>query len=137
MNKIIQLRRSLMFIVALMIFADYSAGSGQKVKEQSYPIPENINKIFETSCFQCHGKKGGRLPKTRLNFSRWAAYGASKEIEKASMICSAVSKGAMPPRRIREANPELIPTKEQADLICSWAESLKAGEYKLQNSPKN
>jgi mono/diheme cytochrome c family protein len=129
MKKIIKLRRSFLLLVAFLILGDYSSGFSQKTKEQSYPIPENINKIFETSCFQCHGKKGRRLPKTRLNFSRWEAYGVSKKVEKASMICSVVSKGSMPPRRIRESNPELILTKEQAQLICSWAESLKAGKY--------
>jgi hypothetical protein len=74
----------------------------------------------------CHGSQGGRLPGARLNFSRWKGYGAAKEVEKASLICSAVRKGKMPPRLVRDSKPENIPTKEQADLICKWAEALKA-----------
>jgi len=74
----------------------------------------------------CHGFKGGRFPKSRLNLSRWAMYGAAKEKEKASLICTTLSKGAMPPKSIRKSKPGLIPTKEQIDLICRWAESLKS-----------
>jgi len=101
---------------------------GQMGKEQTNPIPENINKIFQTSCMICHGNDGKMLPKAKLNFSKWAEYGAAKEAEKASSTCSMVTKGIMPPKSIRKSNPELIPTKEQADLICKWAESLKPKE---------
>jgi hypothetical protein len=74
----------------------------------------------------CHGDSGGRLPKSRLYFSRWAGYGTAKEVEKASLICSSVRKSKMPPKSARNSKPELIPTKEQIDLICKWAESLKS-----------
>jgi cytochrome c5 len=117
--KIIQLA----FIAML---ATIRIASGQSEKKQPFPIPENINKIFKTSCMQCHGSDGGRLPKSRLNFARWTGYGATKEAEKALLICSTLSKGKMPPKSVRESNPELIPTKEQVDLICKWADSLKS-----------
>ena len=111
----------------IMVFlANICIASGQTGKKQQFPIPENINKIFQTSCMPCHGDNGGRLPKSRLYFSRWAVYGAAKEAEKASLICSAVRKGKMPPKSVRDSKPELIPTKEQVDLICNWAESLKS-----------
>lgn len=99
--------------------------SAQGGKEQPYPIPDDINNIFKTSCMSCHGSEGGRFPKSRLNFSRWASYGRAKEAEKASAICSRVSKGTMPPKIARDSNPETIPTKEQIDLICKWAETIK------------
>lgn len=113
-----------MFLIAML--ANIGILSGQTVKERNFPIPDSINKIFQTSCMPCHGSQGGRLPGARLNFSRWKGYGAAKEVEKASLICSAVRKGKMPPRLVRESKPENIPTKEQADLICKWAEALKA-----------
>lgn len=113
-----------MFLIAML--ANIGILSGQTLKERNFPIPDSINKIFQTSCMPCHGSQGGRLPGARLNFSRWKGYGAAKEAEKASLICSAVRKGKMPPRLVRESKPENIPTKEQADLICKWAEALKA-----------
>jgi mono/diheme cytochrome c family protein len=113
-----------MFLIAML--TNIGILSGQTMKERNFPIPDSINKIFQTSCMPCHGSQGGRLPGARLNFSRWKGYGAAKETEKASLICSAVRKGAMPPKLVRESKPENIPTKEQADLICKWAETLKA-----------
>lgn len=110
----------------IVLLANTYIASGQTDKKQQFPIPENINKVFQTSCMPCHGSKGGRLPKSRLCFSRWAGYGTAKEIEKASLICSAVRRGKMPPKLIRDSKPELIPTKEQVDLICNWAEILKS-----------
>lgn len=112
--------------MVITILANICIASGQTGKKQQFPIPDNINKIFQTSCMPCHGDNGGRLPKSRLYFSRWAGYGAAKETEKASLICSAVSRGKMPPKSARDSKPELIPTKEQADLICKWAELLKS-----------
>jgi mono/diheme cytochrome c family protein len=109
----------------VIILINIQIASGQTGNKQQSPIPENINKIFHSSCMPCHGDNGGRLPKSRLYFSRWAGYGAAKEAEKASLICSSVRKGKMPPKSVRDSKPKLIPTKEQIDLICNWAESLK------------
>jgi hypothetical protein len=117
-----------MAIIAIM--ANIRIASGQSEKKQPFPISENINKIFQTSCMQCHGSDGGRLPKSKLNFSRWAGYGAAKEAEKALLICSTLMKGKMPPNSVRDSNPELVPTKEQVDSICKWAESLKSEKEK-------
>jgi hypothetical protein len=126
MKKVYYFSNKLWQIAMIIFLAIICSASGQTRKEQQFPIPENINNIFQTSCMPCHGAKGGRLPTARLNFSRWAGYGAAKESEKASLICSAIRKGAMPPRSARDSKPELIPTKEQIDLICKWAGSLKS-----------
>lgn len=114
----------------LVILVNIRIVSGQTGKEQPLPIPENINIIFQNSCMPCHGVKGGRLPTARLNFSRWKGYGAAKEAEKASLICSTLRKGAMPPKSVRNSKPELTPAKEQIDLICKWAVSLKTKKEK-------
>ena len=109
----------------IVMLASIQITSGQTGQKQTSPIPENINKIFQTSCYGCHGSNGRILPMTKLNFSKWAEYGAEKETEKASKICSMLNEGLMPPKSSRKSNPELIPTKEQTALICKWAESLK------------
>jgi mono/diheme cytochrome c family protein len=124
MRKIFHILGVLVKAVLIINLANIRVASGQTSEKQEFPIPENINMIFQTSCLPCHGNNGGRLPKSKLNFSRWEAYGAAKEKEKSSSICTEVRKGKMPPRSARESNPELIPTKEQIDLICKWAESL-------------
>jgi mono/diheme cytochrome c family protein len=115
-------------MVIIVMLGSVQITSGQTVKEQTSPIPDDINKIFQTSCFACHGSNGRMLPMAKLNFSKWAEYGAEKEAEKASKICSVLTEGLMPPKSVRKSNPELIPTKEQIALICKWAETLKPKE---------
>jgi cytochrome c553 len=130
MKKLFHCNNLLSQMAIIALIANIRIASGQTEKKQQFPIPEYINKIFQTSCMPCHGNDGGRLPKSKLNFSRWAAYDSAKEIDKASSICYELRKGKMPPKSARESNPELIPTLEQMDLICKWAESLKPEKEK-------
>ena len=115
-------------MIIIVLLASTRITSGQTVKEPTSPIPEDINKIFQASCYSCHSINGKLLPMTKLNFSKWAEYGSAKEAEKANKICSVLTEELMPPKSTRKSNPELIPTKEQIALICKWAESLKPKE---------
>lgn len=126
MKKLFYTGSMLCQVSLIVTLVNIHIASGQAGKEKHFPIPDDINKIFQTSCMPCHGEKGGRLPGARLNFSRWAGYGAVREAEKASAICSSVRRGTMPPRSVRESKPDLILKKEQVDLVCKWAESLKS-----------
>lgn len=128
MKKYFRFNGLLWQMVIIVLLASTRITSGQTVKEQTSPIPEDINKIFQTSCYSCHGINGKLLPIAKLNFSKWAEYGAAKEAEKASKICSVLTEELMPPKSARKSNPELIPTKEQIAIICKWAESLKPKE---------
>jgi mono/diheme cytochrome c family protein len=128
MKKLFRFNCLLCQMVMMVMLGSIRITSGQTVKEQTSPIPDDINKIFQTSCFKCHGSNGRMLPMAKLNFSKWAEYGVEKEGEKASKICSMLTEGLMPPKSVRKSNPELIPTKEQIALICKWAESLKPKE---------
>jgi mono/diheme cytochrome c family protein len=130
MKKLFYFNGMLCLSAIIGILANIRIASCQTGKEQQFPIPEDVNNIFQTSCMPCHGSDGGRYPKSRLNFSRWAGYDTVKKAEKASSICARVRKGTMPPKIVRDSKPELIPTKEQIDLICTWAETLKSKKGK-------
>jgi mono/diheme cytochrome c family protein len=112
-------------IAVILMMASIQNISCQNVKEQPSPIPENINKIFQASCLNCHGPNGKLLATAKLNLSKWDEYTAAEKTKKASGICSELTEGNMPPKSARKSNPELIPSKEQIELICKWAESLK------------
>jgi hypothetical protein len=94
-------------------------------KEKQAPIPDDIMAVFQTSCMPCHGEKGGHLPTSKLKFTRWNGYGPNRQADKAAQICQEIKKGKMPPKGERTKHPEKIPSKEQIDRICKWAESLK------------
>lgn len=126
MKKSIRFKGLVCLFVFSLLAVNLQITYGQAQGDKASPIPENIDKIFQASCWQCHGANGKVLPRTKLDFSKWADYGATKEAEKASKICSVLTEEIMPPRSVRKSNPELIPTKEQVELICKWAESLKS-----------
>ncbi len=112
-------------IAVILMMASIQNISCQIVKEQPSPIPEHINMIFQASCLNCHGSNGRLLAKAKLNLSKWDEFTAAEKAKKASGICSQLTEGKMPPKSARKSNPELIPSKEQIELICKWAESLK------------
>jgi mono/diheme cytochrome c family protein len=116
------------FTQTLMVLFTFWSGLtyAQTKPAKMYLIPDSINAVFENSCMSCHGINGGRFPKARLNFARWEEYGAQKQVEKASMICSVLTKGIMPPKSFRKTNPEAIPTSAQVEMICQWARSIKS-----------
>ncbi|MGD0584135.1 MAG: hypothetical protein ABR974_14480 [Bacteroidales bacterium] len=113
-------------IIAIVLFAQSVLSQGQAQKEKASPLPEDVKKIFDTSCYPCHFQGGKVMALSMVNFSKWNGYTVSKSVSKASMICYALNKEKMPPKKIRKQMPFKIPSKEQTDLICKWAESLKA-----------
>jgi len=112
-------------LTLIFILASIQITSCQTPKPQSSMIPENINKIFKVSCMNCHGSDGRLLALAKLNLSKWDELAAAEKANKAAGICYEVTEGKMPPKSTRKSNPELIPSAEQTELICKWAESLK------------
>ena len=97
--------------------------SGQEVVKSSSTIPEDVNKIVTVSCVPCHTSQGGIMSKAKLNLTEWANYSPEKQKEKAAKMYSELNKGAMPPKKAREMKPELIPTKDQIEIIKKWSET--------------
>ena len=87
-------------------------------------LPGDVNKIVITSCVSCHSDQGKSMAKAKLNFSVWANYSPEKQKKIAKKMYSEIDKGKMPPKTARAMHPKLIPTKEQAEIIRKWSESL-------------
>jgi hypothetical protein len=73
----------------------------------------------------CHATGGNHMAMSLLNFSGWDKYKPGKQAKKAGAICYMISKGSMPPKSFRDANPEAVPTADQKDAICKWSGTLK------------
>lgn len=112
-------------VVASFIMLSICANGQKQAKKLADPIPIDVMKIFAKSCMGCHSDNGNSIAESMLNFSSWEKMKAKKAIKKSNAICSAVTSEFMPPKSIRKAKPELLPTKEEIELICKWAESLK------------
>jgi hypothetical protein len=115
----------LIFFFAEMLFLSPSLSAQDAVK-QSPPLEKGINSILNRSCMPCHSSEGRIMAKSKLNISEWAQYTAEQQQEKADAIYSEVAKGGMPPKSVREAHPENIPTQIQTDSLKTWADSFKA-----------
>ena len=115
------LKRFMVYSV-LMLAPVVAAGQQSKVP---LPMPTEIRSIFQKSCMECHGKHGRLFARWKVNFTRWEDYTADEQAKKSFMICSILSDGKMPPKKVQEKKPDLVPTKEQVNMICKWADSLK------------
>lgn len=93
-------------------------------KPVSTTIQEDIYKIFQNSCIDCHAKGGKKMAMSHVNFSEWDNYPAEKKAKKAADIVKMLQKGKMPPKLYRQSHPDRIPTPAQIESITKWADAL-------------
>ena len=126
------MKKLFFFIIPLMLVAMVSLeGFQRKFVEQraeerpkSAAIPDNIYKILENSCFECHTTGGRKKALSHLNFSEWDNYAPEKKGEKGKEIAEILREGSMPPKLYRQSHPERVPTAVQKDSLIRWAETL-------------
>ena len=123
MKKAIYSSLSLLLLTFSGLFYPDFVVIGQDVSKDSPALPEEINKIVTASCMPCHSSTGGMLSKGKLNFTEWTTYSAETQKKKAEKVYSELKKGAMPPKSARETRPEIVPTKDQIDIIKKWSDS--------------
>ena len=92
--------------------------------DEGLQLPDSIMKIVKVSCMDCHADGGNGMACAHVNFSKWSTYKEEKQEAKATDMCKIITKGAMPPKRFRENNPEAVPTQAQVNTICNWAKTL-------------
>lgn len=130
MKKLFGLKRSFWVMTILAVFFSIGQVSAQPGKKLAAPVPDNVNAIIQNSCMPCHGSSGGVMPRTKVDFSKWTEYTAANASQKAAKICAVVTDGSMPPKAARDKKPGTALTKEQIDLVCQWAGTLKPQETK-------
>ena len=111
-------------VVSSLFLPDFSVIAQEAPKESPAVLSDSINKIVTISCMPCHSNKGGSMSKGKLNFDEWTLYSSEKQKEKAGEIYRQVRNGGMPPKFVRENRPEIIPSREQIEIIKRWSESL-------------
>ena len=87
------------------------------------PFPENIAKIFENSCFDCHGDvSSNEKALAKMDLSKWNDLSTAKKVGKLQDIKDILKKGDMPPAKYVAKYPDRAPRKEQKEIIIKWAE---------------
>lgn len=108
-------------VLALMAFNYPSFNSGNPQDKPASAFPEDIAKIFETSCYDCHSDAASNAKaKMKLNFTKWDELTDAKKVGKMENINEVVSKGDMPPGKYVENHPERALTADQKSLVGKW-----------------
>lgn len=84
-------------------------------------FPDNVQKILETSCFDCHSDAASNAKaKLKLNFSKWSELSDAKKVGKMEAVNDEIKESKMPPERYLTNNPSKALTQEQKDMINKW-----------------
>lgn len=88
------------------------------------PFPENVAKILENSCFDCHSDaSSNEKALAKMNLSKWNDLSAAKKVGRLQDIEDILKKGDMPPAKYVAKYPDHAPSQEQKDIIIKWAEA--------------
>jgi hypothetical protein len=84
-------------------------------------FPDNVQKILETSCFDCHSDAASNAKaKMKLNFSKWSELSDAKKVGKMEGINETIQKNDMPPGKYLEKFPEKVLSAEQKGAVSKW-----------------
>jgi hypothetical protein len=107
-----------------------------------YNVPDSINHIFSTSCYDCHSNNTQypwysyiqpirlfqenhiRKGKAELNFSEFGSYSSRRRESKLEGISKQVKSGKMPlwSYTLLHKNARLTP--RERDMVVTWIETL-------------
>ncbi|TMM32378.1 cytochrome C [Polaribacter aestuariivivens] len=111
--------------------------------------PEDVKKILETTCFDCHSNKTVypwydkitpvnywladhiKDGKKHLNFSEWSKYSLKRKEHKMDELHEEVEKGEMPLESYTYTHSNANLTPEQIAAVVAWGKKVQA-DYKLQ-----
>ena len=85
-------------------------------------IPENINAIFEKSCFGCHNSESRNdKAKDKFMIDKLTKLKKSKLAAKLSEIGEVMEEGEMPPEKFAAKYPDKVPSAEDTKVLIEWA----------------
>jgi len=128
------MKKNLIFIFTLVLgilflnFTFVEKNQNLPNPDEGLNIPADVQVIIDQSCYGCHhtdskNEKG----KKKLNFDSFGKeYSNIKSAGKLKEVAEEVKEEEMPPKKYLDHNPEKALTKEQKDLLSSWA--LEASE---------
>ncbi|MFT6959596.1 MAG: hypothetical protein ACJA17_000690 [Polaribacter sp.] len=115
--------------------------------------PEDVKKILETTCFDCHSSKttypwyNAITPvnyyleehikdgQKHLNFSEWNAYSLKKKAHKMDELYEEVEEGEMPLNSYTWLHADANLTTKQIAAVVTWGKKVQA-DYKQQLNTK-
>ncbi len=115
--------------------------------------PEDVQKILETTCYDCHSSKTAypwynnitpvnywlaehvKDGKKHFNFSKWSTYSLKKKEHKMDELHEEVAEKKMPLDSYTWTHSEANLTQDQIDAVVTWGKKVQAN-YKQQLNAK-
>jgi hypothetical protein len=117
-SRLLTVSTMLSIILFLLVYSQRVAGQSTV---SSPPLSDNMSKFFSGHCTPCHFNNGAKMAMIFVNFDDWTKNTPEKQYEKAQKITKMVSSGKMPKKSEVKKRPEIVPTKEQIEMVKTWA----------------
>ena len=96
---------------------------GEVTPEETITIPDDIQGIFDKSCFGCHNSEStSDKAKKKLLLDQFTELSKVKLIGKLSEIAETVEKNEMPPEKFLSKYPDKALTNDEAKRLKEWAD---------------
>jgi len=92
-------------------------------RKASPEIPEEVQKVLVSSCYDCHTSAGqNEDAKKALNFEEWDDYRLTKQVTVLGNMAKVIEEDKMPPGKYLEFKPDRKLSEEQKELIIDWTD---------------
>jgi len=98
---------------------------------EGFAIPEDVNQIFEKSCFGCHNVEASSdKAKKKLLIDQLADLSKAKLVAKLGNIGEVVEENEMPPEKFLAKYPDNALTEDETKRLKEWAQEAADGLMK-------
>jgi len=98
--------------------------TGNTLPEETISIPDDVQGIFDKSCFGCHNiESGNDKGKKKLMLDELTSLSKVKLISKLGDIAETVEENEMPPEKFLTKYPDKALTEDEAKRLKEWAET--------------
>lgn len=88
--------------------------------------PKKIDAIIQAKCYGCHSADGrSQKAKDALMWDELEGLTHEQRLEKIHHIQEVLTKGAMPPARFLESNPDKALTEKERAKMLKWANKME------------
>ena len=111
----------LVFLITGQAFMNCSIASANNPPPAAIEIPDNVQQIFDKSCYACHNTSSkNKKAREKIDFDNLSLLSTSKVKAKLSAIADAVIEGEMPPKKYLKKHPEKALSRNDKEVLTDW-----------------
>lgn len=121
-RSIIWIPLLVVFFISTAFISFQSAPVQSPDPEEGFAIPEDVNQIFEKSCFGCHNVEASSdKAKKKLLIDQLGDLSKTKLVGKLSNIYETLEEKEMPPEKFLAKYPDKALTDDETKQLMEWA----------------